>query len=176
MKFNVGDRVRLYGWYTTQGNDGPWYSNGAIAEVLAVPLPEGGELTVQFQQGACEKAAAHPKQCRRLKKKVKVEKKEIAYLKTKISGFYDGTALGEVAAERDSLKARLKEADDAIKFAHDHCEAIALSSLLPTGNSYDDLGFFERQATKSVGSGGRAYHALKEYLQKYQGEKNETVV
>lgn len=50
---------------------------------------------------------------------------------------------------------------EANKQANMHCEAIAISSLYPPmeGESFSG-GFFCRQATKSVGSGGRAHAIL----------------
>ena len=60
------------------------------------------------------------------------------------------------------LIAIVKRQREAIDVARAHCEAIALSSLLPP--NYGGEEFFQSQATKSVGSGGRSYHALKECL------------
>jgi len=62
----------------------------------------------------------------------------------------------------EKLIALCRELLSSNETAYAHCEAIALSSLLPP--DYGSEGFFEAQATKSVGSGGRAYWILKESL------------
>lgn len=72
----------------------------------------------------------------------------------------------ELASEARQLARMLKKAIEGLERANKHCEAIALSSLLPpmeTG-AYSEGGFFQTQATRSVGSGGRAHHILKETL------------
>lgn len=80
--------------------------------------------------------------------------------------------IGELSDKLHRTEAALEEAVLAIEQADKHCEAIALSSLCPPlemfGDGDDD--FYKQQATKSVGSGGRAHHILKEFLKKWGGE------
>ena len=49
--------------------------------------------------------------------------KTVDYYRTKIAGFYDGTALGEVSAERDALRVLLRKALGAIEDAHEYVPA-----------------------------------------------------
>lgn len=78
----------------------------------------------------------------------------------------DADLIAHYRTAAPKLAKALREALHAIKQADLHCEAIALSSLLPPSEvgDYGQSRFFEGQATKSVGSGGRAHFILKESL------------
>lgn len=69
---------------------------------------------------------------------------------------------------------KLQIAKEALLRAYVHCEAIALSSLLPRYSMGEDAEeFYKSQATKSVGSGGRAYWIIKEALEKLGVDLND---